>query len=78
MVDVLAPLALVGLAAFVVVFVRTARKQGRERTRLFRELASAHGWRFLETGPDRTQMLYGTPLSAEQVQRLANPASGNE
>lgn len=35
-------------------------------------------WRFLETGPDRTQMLYGTPLSAEQVQRLANPASGNE
>lgn len=49
MVDLLAPLALVGLAAFVVVFVRTARKQRRERARLFRELASAHGWRFLET-----------------------------
>lgn len=34
-------------------------------------------WRFLEEGPDRSQMLYGEPLSREQIQKLANPAGSN-
>lgn len=32
-------------------------------------------WRFLEEGPDRAQMLFGEPLTLEQVQRLADPAN---
>ena len=33
-------------------------------------------WRFLETGPDRAQMLFGEPLTLEQMQALANAAGG--
>lgn len=29
-------------------------------------------WRFLENGPDHAQMLYGEPLTAEQIRKLSD------
>jgi hypothetical protein len=34
-------------------------------------------WSFLEEGPDRAHMLYGEPLTREQIEKLAGPAGGS-
>lgn len=47
MIDVLAPLGLLGLVLLVVAFVVAARKQQRERARPFQELAERREWRYL-------------------------------
>lgn len=57
MIDVLAPLALLALGAGVVLFVWTARKQRRQRTRVFADLAAERGWRHLESDDGTAQRL---------------------
>lgn len=48
-------------------------------TSLRHDFATLDGttWNFVEEGPDRAHMLFGEPLSTEQIQKLANPAGSN-
>ena len=57
MIDVLAPLALLALAAGVVLFVWTARKQRRQRAQVLADLADERGWRHLESDDGTAQRL---------------------
>lgn len=74
MIDVLAPLGLVGLALFVVVFVWAARKQRRERAAVFRELATRHGWRYLEVDDGTAQRL---AEGFDDFARFSSPSLGD-
>lgn len=57
MIDILAPLGLAFMVLFVVVLVRTARKQQRERSSSFRALAGDRQWTFLETDDGTAERL---------------------
>jgi hypothetical protein len=57
MIDILAPLGLVGFVGLVVALVLAARKQKRERARLFEALAERHGWRYLSVDDGTVQAL---------------------
>lgn len=57
MIDVLAPLGLLAMVGFVVLLVVTARKQRASRRELFRRLAAAEGWEYLEGGRDVVEPL---------------------
>ncbi|HZD05906.1 MAG TPA: hypothetical protein VE173_13350 [Longimicrobiales bacterium] len=57
MIDVLAPLGLLAMAGFVVLLVVTARRQQASRRELFRQLAAAEGWEYLERGRDVVEPL---------------------
>lgn len=74
MIDVLAPLGLVALALLLVAFARAARKQRRERTAVFRELATRHGWRCLEVDDGRAQSL---SEGFDNFARFSSPSLGD-